>query len=128
LSATRSVGASGLSVFETEDLAQRPAVGRAPFQPARTVDGFERADQQHAEGPSRRQGPTAAPLQGVRRAQLLDEAVEPDRDTLNLQPVLCPGERATSNQDTGTSDCRSRWRTSAVPHLHATAARSGNTP
>src|SRR4051812_3513362 len=54
----------------------------------RTTSLTNTADQQHAEVAARRQrGPT--PTRGVvRRAEPLDEAVEPGRDKLCLQPVV----------------------------------------
>jgi hypothetical protein len=77
-----------LALAEAEERAQRQAVGAAPFQPALAVDAFEVADQQHAEAASRRQRWPATPLRAVRRAQPLDEAVEPGCDTFRLQSVV----------------------------------------
>ena len=68
-----------LPLAEPQELAQRQAVGAAPFQAALAVDALEVADQQHAEVAPRRQRwpPSAGGVVG--RAQPLDEAVEPGR-------------------------------------------------
>jgi hypothetical protein len=77
-----------LALAQAEELAQRQAVGAAPFQPALAVDAFEVADQQHAEVAPRRQRWPSTPLRVVRRAQPLHEAVEPGCDKFRLQPVV----------------------------------------
>jgi hypothetical protein len=77
-----------LALAEAEEFAQRQAAGAAPFQPALAVDAFEPADQQHAEAAPRRQRWPATPLRAGRRAQPLDEAVEPGCDTFRLQSVV----------------------------------------
>ena len=77
-----------LPLAEPQELPQRQAVGAAPLQAALAVDAFEVADQQHAEVAARRQRWPAAARGVVRRALPLDEAVEPGRDQLRLQPVV----------------------------------------
>ena len=73
---------------EAEELAQRQAVGAAPFQPALAVDPLEVADQLHAEVAARRQRRPTLLAGVVRRALRLGEAVEPGLDQDGLQAVV----------------------------------------
>src|SRR5438309_7947002 len=75
-----------LALAEPEELAQRQAVGAAPFQTTLAVDAFEIADQQHAELATWRQRWATAPRRIRRRRLPLHEPVKvgPDQHCLQL--------------------------------------------
>src|SRR4051812_14611367 len=111
-----------LPLGEAQELAQRQAVGTAPFQPALAVNAFEVANQQHAEIAPRRQRRPPAPCRIEGRAQALHEAVERRLDQHRLKPVVenvtrrppavpptsppCPTAEAAADQAPSVTDSR----------------------
>src|ERR1700739_4162224 len=77
-----------LALAKAQELAQRQAVGTAPFQPTLAVDALKVTDQQHAEVASRRQRWATTARRILLRTLPLHEPVEVGGDQHRLQLVV----------------------------------------